>query len=69
MGPNASSKASASGQDKALADMIQGLRDETVSKGATALMDEDLGTFGVPNPVSCSYPVLAEHVPQLPCDP
>ncbi|MDG1546505.1 MAG: cell division protein FtsZ [Candidatus Poseidoniaceae archaeon] len=50
MGPNASSKASASGQDKALADMIQGLRDETVSKGATALMDEDLGTFGVPNP-------------------
>ncbi len=50
MGPNTSSKASASGQDKALADMIQGLRDETVSKGATALMDEDLGTFGVPNP-------------------
>jgi len=50
MGPNASSKASASGQDKALADMIQGLRDETVSKGATALMDEDLGSFGVPNP-------------------
>ena len=50
MGPNASSKANASGQDKALADMIQGLRDETVSKGATALMDEDLGTFGVPNP-------------------
>jgi len=50
MGPNASSKASASGQDKALADMIQGLRDETVSKGATALMDEDLNSFGVPNP-------------------
>ena len=50
MGPNASSKASASGQDKALADMIQGLRDETVSKGATALMDEDLSSFGVPNP-------------------
>ncbi|MCS5533302.1 MAG: cell division protein FtsZ [Candidatus Poseidoniaceae archaeon] len=50
MGPNASSKASASGQDKALADMIQGLRDETVSKGTTALMDEDLGSFGVPNP-------------------
>jgi len=50
MGPNASSKASASGQDKALADMIQGLHDETVSKGATALMDEDLGSFGVPNP-------------------
>lgn len=50
MGPNASSKASASGQDKALADMIQGLREETVSKGATALMDEDLNSFGVPNP-------------------
>ena len=50
MGPNASSKASASGQDKALADMIQGLHDETVSKGATALMDEDLSSFGVPNP-------------------
>jgi len=50
MGPNASSKASASGQDKALADMIQGLRDESVNSGSTALMDEDLGTFGVPNP-------------------
>ena len=50
MGPNASSKASASGQDKALADMIQGLRDETVNSGSTAIMDEDLGTFGVPNP-------------------
>lgn len=50
MGPNASSKSSATGQDKALADMIEGLREETITGGATALMDEDLGSYGVPNP-------------------
>ena len=50
MGTNASSKSSATGQDKALADMIAGLREETITGGATALMDEDLGSYGVPNP-------------------
>ena len=50
MGPNTSSKSSTTGQDKALADMIEGLREETITGGATALMDEDLGSYGVPNP-------------------
>ncbi|MFL2984887.1 MAG: cell division protein FtsZ [Candidatus Poseidoniaceae archaeon] len=36
--------------DGALADMISGLREESINKGATALLDEDLGSFGVPNP-------------------
>ena len=47
---NASSKSGTTGQDKALADMIEGLREETITGGATALMDEDLGSYGVPNP-------------------
>tara|TARA_B110000483_G_scaffold148009_1_gene176565 strand:+ start:457 stop:1626 length:1170 start_codon:yes stop_codon:yes gene_type:complete len=50
MGPNTSPKSSTTGQDKALADMIEGLREETITGGATALMDEDLGSYGVPNP-------------------
>ena len=50
MGTNASSKSGVTGQDKALADMIEGLREETITGGATALMDEDLGSYGVPNP-------------------
>jgi cell division protein FtsZ len=50
MGTNTSSKSGATGQDKALADMIEGLREETITGGATALMDEDLGSYGVPNP-------------------
>ena len=50
MGTNASSKSGETGQDKALADMIEGLREETITGGATALMDEDLGSYGVPNP-------------------
>ena len=36
--------------DKALADMVAGLRDEAINRGATALMDEDVSTLGVPNP-------------------
>ena len=36
--------------DGALADMISGLREESINKGATALLDEDVGSFGVPNP-------------------
>lgn len=47
---NASSKSGTTGQDKALADMIEGLREETITGGATAIMDEDLGSYGVPNP-------------------
>ena len=35
--------------DKALADMVAGLRDEAINC-ATALMDEDVSTLGVPNP-------------------
>ncbi|MDE0556909.1 MAG: cell division protein FtsZ [Candidatus Poseidoniaceae archaeon] len=50
MGTSASSKTGVTGQDKALADMIEGLREETITGGATALMDEDLGSYGVPNP-------------------
>ena len=50
MGTNASSKSGETGQDKALADMIEGLREETITGGATAIMDEDLGSYGVPNP-------------------
>jgi cell division protein FtsZ len=50
MGTNASSKSGETGQDKALADMIEGLREETITSGATAIMDEDLGSYGVPNP-------------------
>ena len=36
--------------DKALADMVAGLRDEAINRGATALMDEEVGSLGVPNP-------------------
>ena len=36
--------------DGALADMINGLREESINKGATALLDEEVGSFGVPNP-------------------
>ena len=36
--------------DGALADMISGLREESINRGATALLDEDVGSFGVPNP-------------------
>ena len=36
--------------DQALSDMVASLKAEAVGKGATALLDDDLGTFGVPNP-------------------
>ena len=36
--------------DKALADMVAGLRDEAINRGATALMDDEVSTLGVPNP-------------------
>ena len=55
MGPSSSSssgnaKAERNMQDKALADMVAGLRDEAINRGATALMDDDVSTLGVPNP-------------------
>jgi len=55
MGPSSSSsststKAAKNMHDKALADMVAGLRDEAINRGATALMDEEVGTLGVPNP-------------------
>jgi cell division GTPase FtsZ len=36
--------------DGALTDMVNGLREESINRGATALLDEDLSSFGVPNP-------------------
>ena len=36
--------------DKALADMVAGLRDEAINRGATALMDEDVSTLGCTEP-------------------
>ncbi|MDP6865023.1 MAG: cell division protein FtsZ [Candidatus Poseidoniaceae archaeon] len=36
--------------DQALSDMVASLKAEAVGKGATALLDDELGTFGVPNP-------------------
>ena len=56
MGPSSSSsststKAAKNMHDKALADMVAGLRDEAVNRGATALMDEEVGSLGVPNPL------------------
>ena len=39
-----------SGHDAAFADMIQGLKDDAVNRGVTALMDEEVSTLGVPDP-------------------
>lgn len=52
MGPERSSAGGgmSMNQDKAFADMIQGLKDETIARGATALLDDELGSFGVKNP-------------------
>ena len=36
--------------DAAFADMIQGLKNEAVNRGATSLMDEEVSTLGVPDP-------------------
>jgi len=36
--------------DQALNDMVASLAKEAVGKGATALLDDELGSFGVPNP-------------------
>jgi len=52
MGPERSSAGGgmSMNQDKAFADMIQGLKEETIARGATALLDDELGSFGVKNP-------------------
>jgi cell division protein FtsZ len=52
MGPERSSVGGgmSMNHDKAFADMIQGLKNETIARGATALLDDEMGSFGVPNP-------------------
>ena len=47
---NSASSSAGSHQDRALADMINGLKQDSINRGATALMDEEVGSFGVPNP-------------------
>ena len=48
MGPDISRTERAA--DKALNDMVTSLRNEAVEKGTTALLDDEVGSFGVPNP-------------------
>lgn len=48
MGPDETRNTRSS--DQALSDMVASLKAEAVGKGATALLDDELGTFGVPNP-------------------
>ena len=53
MGPSGTSGNSVgepSVHDAAFADMIQGLKNDAVNRGATSLMDEEVGTLGVPDP-------------------
>ncbi|MFZ8907287.1 MAG: cell division protein FtsZ [Poseidonia sp.] len=53
MGPSGTSgtmTGGASAHDAAFADMIQGLKNDAVNRGATSLMDEEVGTLGVPDP-------------------
>ena len=48
MGPTGTPSSGA--ENKALADMVSQMAKEAVNRGATALMDEEVGTLGVPNP-------------------
>ena len=48
MGPT--STPSSGAENKVLADMVSQMAKEAVNRGATALMDEEVGTLGVPNP-------------------
>ena len=48
MGPDGTRSTRSS--DQALSDMVASLKAEAVGKGATALLDDEMGTFGVPNP-------------------
>ena len=47
---NSASGSAGSQQDRALAEMINGLKEESINRGATALMDKEVDSFGVPNP-------------------
>ena len=42
---NSASGSSGSHQDRALAEMINGLKEESVNRGATALMDKEVDSF------------------------
>ncbi len=48
MGPTGTPGSGA--ENKALADMVSQMAKEAVNRGATALMDDEVGTLGVPNP-------------------
>ena len=53
MGPSGTSGTTTGGpsaHDAAFADMIEGLKNEAINRGATSLMDEEVGTLGVPDP-------------------
>tara|TARA_B100000768_G_scaffold159253_1_gene158198 strand:- start:182 stop:1342 length:1161 start_codon:yes stop_codon:yes gene_type:complete len=48
MGPTGTPSSGA--ENKALADMVSNMAKEAVNRGATALLDDEVGTLGVPNP-------------------
>ena len=48
MGPNTSRTTRPA--DQSLNDMVASLAQEAIGKGSTALLDDDMGSFGVPNP-------------------
>ena len=48
MGPTGTPSSGA--ENKALADMVSQMAKDAVNRGATALMDDEVGTLGVPNP-------------------
>jgi len=52
MGPTGSSEEGVvrTPQAKALSDVIADLKADTVNRGSTALLDDEMGNFGVPNP-------------------
>ena len=66
MGPSGTSGSSVGGpsaHDAAFADMIEGLKNEAINRGATSLMDEEVGTLGVPDPVSYTHLTLPTKQP------
>ena len=48
MGPNTSRTTRPA--DQSLNDMVASLAQEAIGKGSTALLDDEMGSFGVPNP-------------------
>ena len=48
MGPNATRATRPA--DQSLNDMVASLAQEAIGKGSTALLDDEMGSFGVPNP-------------------